>query len=120
MAPAWRPRWRPLLSTVVLVAIAGSVVAKNVAQLSATEIEDAIQVGIPSLGTYNTGGQEIRTAETDCIKGCPIVRELNTHKRATSPETSSRISQIFEQLFPGSPAVNALLATLYISGPPSQ
>lgn len=94
MAVVWRSRWRPLLSTAILAAIIGSVIAKNVAQLSVPEIEDAIQ-------------------------GCPIVQELNIHKRATSPETSSWISQIFEQLFPGSPAVNALLATLYISGPPN-
>ena len=46
MAAAWRPQWRPLLSVAIVVAIAGSVVAKNVAQLSVTEIEDAIQVGI--------------------------------------------------------------------------
>ncbi|KAF6221251.1 hypothetical protein HO133_002106 [Letharia lupina] len=94
MAVARRPRWRPLLSTVIVAAIAGSVVAKNVAQLSVPEIEDAIQA-------------------------CPIIQELNIHKRATNPETSSWTSQIFEQLFPGSPAVNALLATLYISGPPN-
>ena len=49
-----------------------------------------------------------------------MVQELNIHKRSTNPETSSWISQLFDQLFPGSPAVNALLATLYISGPPSK
>ena len=51
MAGAWRPRWRQLLSAAIVAAIAGSVVAKNVAQLSVPEIEDAIQVGIRSLGT---------------------------------------------------------------------
>lgn len=49
MAVTRRPRWRPLLSIAILAAIAGSVIAKNVAQMSVPEIEDAIQVG--SLGT---------------------------------------------------------------------
>ena len=34
-------------------------------------------------------------------------------------DTPSAVSRIFAVLFPGSPAVNALLATLYISGPPN-
>lgn len=51
MAAAWRPQWRPLLSIAIVVAIAGSVFAKNIAQLSVPEIEDAIQVGIRSSGT---------------------------------------------------------------------
>ena len=54
MAAAWRPRWRPLLSMAILAAVAGSVVAKNVAQMSVTDIEDAIQVGICPLGTRNS------------------------------------------------------------------
>lgn len=47
------------------------------------------------------------------------MQALNQHKVASSPTTSSVTSQIFAFLFPGSPAVNALLATLYISGPPN-
>lgn len=47
------------------------------------------------------------------------MRDLNAHKVATSPQTSTLTSRIFAVLFPGSPAVNALLATLYISGPPN-
>lgn len=46
MAVTRRPRWRLLLSIAILGAIASSVVAKDVAQLSVPEIEDAIQVGI--------------------------------------------------------------------------
>ncbi|KAF2087402.1 Zip-domain-containing protein [Saccharata proteae CBS 121410] len=53
------------------------------------------------------------------LQECPLVQELNAHKVASSPETSSLTSRIFAVLFPGSPAVNALLATLYISGPPN-
>lgn len=47
------------------------------------------------------------------------MQDLNAHKVATSPITSTLTSRIFAVLFPGSPAVNALLATLYISGPPN-
>lgn len=48
-----------------------------------------------------------------------MVQDLNAHKLATAPTTSSLTSRIFAVLFPRSPAVNALLATLYISGPPN-
>ena len=51
MAAAWRIRWRPFLSAAIVAAVAGSVVAKNVAQMSVLEIEDAIQVSIYLLGT---------------------------------------------------------------------
>ncbi|KAJ5644098.1 uncharacterized protein N7484_006605 [Penicillium longicatenatum] len=53
------------------------------------------------------------------LQNCPLVESLNQHKQATAPETASLTAQIFAVLFPGSPAVNALLATLYISGPPN-
>jgi zinc transporter 7 len=53
------------------------------------------------------------------VKECPLVQALNQHKITANPSTSSLTSQIFAFLFPGSPAVNALLATLYISGPPN-
>jgi hypothetical protein len=53
------------------------------------------------------------------LQACPLVQELNKHRAATHAQTSSLTSQIFGVLFPGSPAVNAILATIYISGPPS-
>ncbi|KAL8852186.1 MAG: hypothetical protein Q9221_002896 [Calogaya cf. arnoldii] len=68
--------------------------AAKVAQMSVPEIEEA-------------------------VLQCPLVLELNRHNAATSPPTSSLTSKIFSVLFPGSPAVNALLGTLYISGPPN-
>ncbi|KAI4242225.1 MAG: hypothetical protein L6R42_011065, partial [Xanthoria sp. 1 TBL-2021] len=68
--------------------------AAKIAQMSVPEIEEA-------------------------VLQCPLVLELNRHKAATSPPTSSLTSKIFSVLFPGSPAVNALLGTLYISGPPN-
>lgn len=48
-----------------------------------------------------------------------IVQELNVEKAARNAGPESAISRLFDTLFPGSPAVNALLATLYISGPPN-
>ncbi|KAF2451825.1 ZIP zinc transporter-like protein [Karstenula rhodostoma CBS 690.94] len=53
------------------------------------------------------------------LQNCSLVQALNAHKVASSPSGSSVTSKIFSFLFPGSPAVNALLATLYISGPPN-
>ncbi|TQB72477.1 hypothetical protein MPDQ_006791 [Monascus purpureus] len=53
------------------------------------------------------------------LQHCPLVESLNEHKQAFSSETASLTSRIFSVLFPGSPAVNAILATLYISGPPN-
>ncbi|KAJ5167811.1 Zinc transporter ZIP13 [Penicillium canariense] len=53
------------------------------------------------------------------LQNCPLVEALNEQKRAAAPETASLTSKIFAVLFPGSPAVNSLLATLYISGPPN-
>lgn len=47
------------------------------------------------------------------------MQDINAEKLARHDSTSSAVSRIFAVLFPGSPAVNALLATLYISGPPN-
>lgn len=47
------------------------------------------------------------------------MQDLNAYKQVTSPVTSTLASRIFAVLFPSTPAVNALLATLYISGPPN-
>lgn len=47
------------------------------------------------------------------------MQDLNAAKAAAALDTSTLTSKIFSVLFPGSPAVNALLATLYISGPPN-
>ncbi|PGH23052.1 hypothetical protein AJ80_02825 [Polytolypa hystricis UAMH7299] len=53
------------------------------------------------------------------LQECPLVQSLNAHKLASSPHTASLMDRIFTVLFPGSPAVNAILATAYISGPPN-
>lgn len=47
------------------------------------------------------------------------MQDLTAEKIANAHTTSSFVSRLFAVLFPGSPAVNALLATLYISGPPN-
>lgn len=48
------------------------------------------------------------------------MQELNAIKQARHAQAPSSLStRLFAILFPGSPAVNALLATLYISGPPN-
>lgn len=47
------------------------------------------------------------------------MQDLNAHKAVSAAEQSTLSSRLFAILFPGSPAVNALLATLYISGPPN-
>lgn len=51
---------------------------------------------------------------------CSVVQDLNAAKLAHhAAAPSSLTTRLFAVLFPGSPAVNALLATLYISGPPN-
>ncbi|TQV96091.1 imidazoleglycerol-phosphate dehydratase [Cordyceps javanica] len=54
------------------------------------------------------------------LQTCSIVQHLNAAKAAHhDAQPSSLTTRLFAVLFPGSPAVNALLATLYISGPPN-
>ena len=47
------------------------------------------------------------------------MQDLNAHRAASAAGESTLTARLFALLFPGSPAVNALLATLYISGPPN-
>ncbi|ODM16495.1 hypothetical protein SI65_08002 [Aspergillus cristatus] len=93
-APAMRRTGLVLIAAVVVFSVLAAANAVPVGELSVGEIEEELQK-------------------------CPLVESLNEHKRATIPETTSLSSKIFSVLFPGSPAVNALLATLYISGPPN-
>ncbi|PHH89011.1 hypothetical protein CDD83_6773 [Cordyceps sp. RAO-2017] len=55
------------------------------------------------------------------LQTCPIVQHLNAAKhRQHASHAQSPTTRLFGLLFPSSrPAVNALLATLYISGPPN-
>ncbi|KUI68515.1 Zinc transporter SLC39A7 [Cytospora mali] len=54
------------------------------------------------------------------LQECPIVHTLTSQKLARLSDSTSQITRLFSILFPSaSPAINALLATLYISGPPN-
>lgn len=86
--------------------------------MSIPEIEEKLQVRRPTHVPLSTLGTAL-TRPSLAVQDCPLVQDLNTYKVATSPQTSSLTSRIFAVLFPGTPAVNALLATLYISGPPN-
>jgi zinc transporter 7 len=109
---------------------------ESVASLSNAEIDEMIQVYYysqlqlelsMSSTSYFIAGDQVSvywmvlnsTQSYNMRQQCPLVQALNQHKVATHPPTSSVTSRIFAILFPGSPAVNALLATLYISGPPN-
>ncbi|KAL1798138.1 hypothetical protein ACET3X_002175 [Alternaria dauci] len=94
--------------TLLSLAIFLGVLAWNVAAAAVKGETAGVPVG-------NLSAHEIE----EQLQECPLVQALNQHKIASAPTTSSLSSQIFAFLFPGSPAVNALLATLYISGPPN-
>ncbi|ROW16862.1 hypothetical protein VPNG_01752 [Cytospora leucostoma] len=54
------------------------------------------------------------------LQECPIVNALTSQKLARLSGSTSQVEHLFSILFPSaSPAINALLATLYISGPPN-
>jgi zinc transporter 7 len=54
------------------------------------------------------------------LQQCSVVKQLNSRKVAAAPTETSWTSQLFAYIFPSSsPAINALLATAYISGPPN-
>lgn len=86
-----------------------------VGSLTVAQIEEQLQVRMLHVFTLNGSISK----STNCLQQCPLVQSLNEHKVASAPQTTSLTARIFAVLFPGSPAVNSLLATLYISGPPS-
>ncbi|EXJ89119.1 major histocompatibility complex, class I [Capronia epimyces CBS 606.96] len=54
------------------------------------------------------------------LQQCAFVQNLSEHKVKNAPPHASLTTKLFELLFPSSsPAINALLATAYISGPPN-
>ncbi|KAF4552663.1 ZIP Zinc transporter-like protein 1 [Elsinoe fawcettii] len=84
-----------LIAHVVASKTGGIVSEKPLSSLSVPEIEEQLQ-------------------------SCSLVQQLNREKSAASDiTTSSLTSRIFALLFPSTPPINALLATLYISGPPN-
>ncbi|KAF2278593.1 putative ZIP family metal cation transporter [Westerdykella ornata] len=90
------------------LAILSTVLAAWAWCAAAAPAQDNVKGAAPALGDI-----------TQQLQECAVVQALNEQKVASTPETSSITSHIFAALFPGSPAVNALLATLYISGPPN-
>lgn len=64
--------------------------------------------------------ENILTKFCSLLQECPVVQTLAAQKLARQPAHPSQISRLFALLFPSAnPAINALLATLYISGPPN-
>ena len=54
------------------------------------------------------------------LQHCSFVQSLKRYKHENTPPVSSWTAKLFAVLFPSSsPAINSLLATLYISGPPN-
>lgn len=53
------------------------------------------------------------------LANCEVVKELNDILKAREHGTSSIAHRMFQVLFPFGPGLNALLAMLYISGPPT-
>ncbi|XMA18192.1 hypothetical protein WAI453_010983 [Rhynchosporium graminicola] len=92
--PLFHPRRLAVLLCVAAVCVYAEKHAASIATMSIPEIEDKLQE-------------------------CPLIQDLNNYKTATSRVTSTLTSRIFSFLFPSTPAINALLATLYISGPPN-
>jgi zinc transporter 7 len=105
---------------VVVVAAEATLKDGRGMRLSNEDVEEKLQVGA-------------RMAHCSCrtsfsfvgkllieLKECSIVQSLNADKLRNAPETTSYAAKLFALLFPSaSPAINALLATAYISGPPN-
>lgn len=91
-----RPRWSLVLLLGALTAVcAESIHNIGLADLSPEQIENGIQE-------------------------CHFVQALNEVKTRDAPGSTSLTARMFAVLFPSSsPAINALLATAYISGPPN-
>ena len=93
-------RW---LLCFVILALAGSIHAKFTDTFK--------QVPEPPLSSH-----QIQHA----LESCAVVKKLTDYKIANAPKDASWTSRLFAFIFPSSsPAINALLATAYISGPPN-
>ncbi|KAI4603352.1 hypothetical protein KJ359_006145 [Pestalotiopsis sp. 9143b] len=86
----------------------------------------SLLIGVVSVAAAAVNGTQHLSAASlslddiaEKLQLCPVVADLSAEKLAASEGASTLTSRIFGVLFPGSPAVNAILATLYISGPPN-
>ncbi|KAI1336225.1 ZIP zinc transporter [Xylariaceae sp. FL0016] len=84
--------------------------------LAATAVASKLNANVSEIARLSSMSLEQLDEQ---LQTCDVVQNLNAQKRASASETSTLASQVFAVLFPGTPAVNALLATLYISGPPN-
>ncbi|KAK4156853.1 ZIP zinc transporter-domain-containing protein [Chaetomidium leptoderma] len=81
----------------------------------ASSSSSSAKTDLPSLETLSLSDLDAQLQE------CPIITSLSQTKAAHhAAHPPSLTTQLFAYLFPSShPAINALLATLYISGPPN-
>ena len=106
------PRFGLIVALVALAVLAFSFVASASVSADIKSASTAV--------SYPIGSEELN----DLLQECDVVQALGQQKLqhyggADGAVPSSTTAKIFAVLFPGSPAVNALLATLYISGPPN-
>jgi solute carrier family 39 (zinc transporter), member 7 len=89
-------------------------------RLSNAEVEEKLQVRANFAHCFGLHKSFLDEHLLTTVKECTIVQSLNADKLRNAPETASYTTKLFALLFPStSPAVNALLATAYISGPPN-
>jgi zinc transporter 7 len=101
MPPSLLPR---KLLSLCLAVLAGAALVGSASSASAAS-QSLLELSIPDLDHK--------------LQECTFVQDLNAARIAAAPETSSLMKRVFAFLFPAGPAVNSLLATAYISGPPS-
>ncbi|CAG8657930.1 35788_t:CDS:2, partial [Gigaspora margarita] len=73
------------------------------------------------IDTISTKSQEnqIEYNYHQASEHCPFIQELNKQKKASLNIENNFTKQIFAYLFPGSPRVNSILGTFYISSIPN-
>ncbi|CAK7263653.1 hypothetical protein SEPCBS119000_000592 [Sporothrix epigloea] len=104
------PRFGLVVALVALAVLAFSVAASGSANSKSGS----------AVLPYPVSSEELN----DLLQECEVVQalgqqKLHHHGGHDGAAPSTMTAKIFAVLFPGSPAVNALLATLYISGPPN-
>ncbi|KAK5115298.1 hypothetical protein LTR62_001498 [Meristemomyces frigidus] len=94
---------RGLATAVILACIILCVTAEVIPQIT--------KQNLSSLSTHEIEEQ---------LQSCPIIESLSAHHAAAKPPNASFLQQSFRLLFPfTSPALNSMMGTLYISGPPN-
>ncbi|KAJ4406818.1 hypothetical protein N0V82_010044 [Gnomoniopsis sp. IMI 355080] len=103
--PSLRIHW-PRLAFGLVLCLAIALVQ---AEVSASHEPEKLSPGVLSLEQLD-----------DQLQQCSVVQTLTRQKQARLSGKPAHITRLFSVLFPSSsPAINALLATLYISGPPN-